>query len=371
MTTIIHSFEEALEDKLARKRERGLLRTLSTRRGGVDFCSNDYLGMVRNTLIDSHNGATGATGSRLLSGNTVEAERLEKMLSDFHDSEAALLFNSGYDANLGVLSALPQRGDTIIYDALVHASMRDGIRLSLARSFGFAHNDLRSLREKLTRARGRIYIAVESLYSMDGDIAPLEELTTLAREFNAVLIVDEAHATGFFGDRGEGLVQALKLQSRVEIRVHTFGKALGAHGAVVLTSRSAREYLINTARSLIYSTALPPQSLSVVEKAYGVMSGLKNERSALRERIAHFRRMCQRERLSILSGETPIQGVVLPGAQRIRELSEQLWHRGFDARPIVSPTVSEGAERIRVCLHSYNTTDEISSFVEALAELIR
>ena len=237
----------------------------------IDFCSNDYLGIVKNRLLKFEEGYSplyGSTGSRLLAGNYPLIEDAEKSLATFHESEAALIFNSGYDANVGLLSSVPQRDDTILYDYLSHASIRDGIRLSFARAISFEHNNVSDLRNKIANASGNIFVVTESVFSMDGDIAPIDELSEICNRYGAHLIVDEAHATGIIGERGEGLVQQSGFHSECFARVHTFGKAVGCHGAVVLGSHSLRNYLINFSRPFIYSTALPESAIMAINKSY-------------------------------------------------------------------------------------------------------
>jgi 8-amino-7-oxononanoate synthase len=269
--------ENAVYELLEKRRSAGLLRSLKTPENLIDFCSNDYLGLARSVTLRQtieqsvavhSNRLNGSTGSRLLAGNSALAEELETELAAFHDTEAALIFNSGYDANVGLLASLPQRGDTLLTDDLIHASMIDGARLSVANRFKFRHNDLDDLENRLKRATGTVYVAIESVYSMDGDLAPLTEIVELCEHYEAALIVDEAHATGVFGPQGGGLVQSLGLQKRVFARVHTFGKALGVHGAAVVGSASLRDFLINFARSFVYSTALPPHSLLAIHSVY-------------------------------------------------------------------------------------------------------
>ena len=278
MLTITHSINKTLSERLAVYQQAGLLRQLRTADEFVDFCSNDYLGFARSTVLRqaiqqadlrSDNSRTGATGSRLLAGQSALADEVEQELAQFYQTESALIFNSGYDANIGLLSCLPKAGDTLLTDELIHASMIDGARLSYATRHRFKHNDLADLTTKLQQATqlgGQIFVAVESVYSMDGDMAPLTDLVDICEKYGAALLVDEAHATGVYGSGpsgqgGEGLVVALGLQDRVFARVHTFGKALGVHGATIVGPAVLRQYLINFARPFIYTTALPPHSL--------------------------------------------------------------------------------------------------------------
>lgn len=235
--------DDFLEAALQQRREQHAFRQLRLQEQKTDFCSNDYLGLARSgrvqedalTISRQLHQVHGSGGSRLLAGNYELAEKAEELLAAFHEAPAGLLYNSGYDANLGLFSCVPQKGDSIVYDQLIHASIRDGIRLSAAQSFSFRHNQLEDLQKKLENAANtRTFVAVESVYSMDGDLAPLVEIAALCRQYNAHLIVDEAHATGVIGNKGQGLVQALQLAGSCFARVHTFGKAVGCHGAVVL-----------------------------------------------------------------------------------------------------------------------------------------
>jgi len=193
-----------LDKKLQERKNQNAFRSLKINQQSIDFCSNDYLGIAKQLTIDSGQCAMGSTGSRLLAGNYPLIEAVEKEIAAFHESEAALIFNSGYDANIGLLSSVPQKGDTIIYDFLSHASIRDGIRLSFAQSYSFKHNDVADLEKKLQQATGNIFIVTESVFSMDGDICPLADIIALCEQYNAHLIIDEAHATGVIGKKERG-----------------------------------------------------------------------------------------------------------------------------------------------------------------------
>ena len=354
-----------LEYQLNRRREEGSLRELKLPSGKTDFCSNDYLGMVHNKLLQVPGSeAHGSTGSRLLAGNSQLAEALEATIARFHDSEAALLFNSGYDANVGLLSCIPQKGDTVIYDALSHASIRDGIRLNHAAAFSFRHNDIKDLEKKILVATGQIFVITESLFSMDGDIAPLNKISAVCDRYKAHLIVDEAHATGIYGPFGAGLVQEYGLQLQCFARIHTFGKALGCHGAVVLGSHRLRSYLVNFARSFIYTTALPAVALRAIEHSYQLLPGMEAERHTLTYLIHKF--TAARIAYERIPGNSPIQGVIVPGNEAVKALSARLEAAGFDVRPIMSPTVPKGAERLRIVLHSFNTPAEVNKLIALL-----
>src|SRR5258708_2970364 len=269
-----------MDDRLSQSVERRIashsLRTLSLDRAPVDFYSNDYLGIATYGLPLPYGESPtevqrpGSSGSRLWYGNYQALEELEEYAADFHSTEAALVFNSGYDANLGLLACIASKESGILYDELCHASILDGIRLSYAGTkLKFAHNDLNDLERKLRRLGGRsILIVGESVYCMEGDWAPLQELVQLASRYDAKLIIDEAHATGIWGDHGKGLVQHLKLEKEVYARIHTFGKAMGGHGAAVVGSPILKEYPINFARSFFYTIAFPPPTRSFLRHVY-------------------------------------------------------------------------------------------------------
>ncbi|HEY4062175.1 MAG TPA: 8-amino-7-oxononanoate synthase [Puia sp.] len=375
--------EDFLDRKLNERRTQNAFRQLRLPDGKTDFCSNDYLGIATRGLIetawaspdrrssakpvpaslpagDSH----GSGGSRLLAGNYPLIEETEKSLASFHQAAAGLIFNSGYDANLGVLSSVPQRGDSILYDQLSHASIRDGIRLSFAQSFSFLHNDTTDLEKKLRTATGNRFVVIESVYSMDGDQAPLPEIVALCREYGAHLIVDEAHATGVIGTKGEGLVQAKGLQNECFARIHTFGKAVGCHGAIVLGSDRLRDYLVNFSRALIYTTALPAASIRAIRTAYELFPQLQAEREQLQKLIDRFQQTSMA--FEKLESRTPIQGVIVPGNEAVREVAARLQASGLDIRPILYPTVPKGGERLRIVLHAFNTMEELDRVIAIL-----
>ena len=345
------------------------LRTLRTKEGLTDFCSNDYLGFARDFESGEGHGrqSLGSTGSRLISGNTGYVEELERFIAEYHDSERGLIFNSGYDANLGLFSSVPQRGDTVLYDELCHASIRDGVRLGYSQSLSFRHNDLASLEKHLSKAGGTIYIAVESVYSMDGDFADLEAIVELAEKYGAKVIVDEAHATGLFGNKGEGRVVELGLQGRVFARVHTFGKALGRHGAIVLGDEKLRSFLINFARSFIYTTALPNSTLFSIKEAYDKLSKVKYNKLKLSFLVGLFRKEVEViGSVQLLESFSPIQSLICGENELAKRLSESLENHGIDVRPILSPTVKKGTERLRICLHEFNTEEEVLKLINCL-----
>jgi 8-amino-7-oxononanoate synthase len=374
----VELFENFLTEKLKGHFDRGLQRKLTTHGGKIDFTSNDYLGLARSTplfnlihqrVLES-GPRNGSTGSRLLSGNSAYTESVESKLAEIFECESTLLFNSGYAANMAVLSSLPQKHDTIIYDELAHACIKDGARLSLAKRFSFRHNNMDDLAVKIRQATGRIYVVVESIYSMDGDECPIKELTSLkALNPNIILIVDEAHSTGVMGNRGNGFVTAKGLANNVDIRVHTFGKAMGAHGACVAGSRLLHDYLINFARPFIYTTAPPVHSVATIECGFGFLAQNIELQQQLENVIALYLQHTSAIKSRTLS-RSAVQTIILPGNERARAAAAQLQTAGFDVRPILSPTVANGQERLRICLHSYNTPEEIIQLATHLKTIL-
>ncbi len=368
--------EDFLQRKLNERKERNAFRTVRLAGNKIDFCSNDYLGISKNNLLHPSlitDAKHGSTGSRLLTGNYTLIEETEKFIAAFHDAQSGLIFNSGYDANIGLLSCVPQKGDIIFYDKLSHASIRDGIRLSFAESFSFLHNDIYDLEKKLSSipiVNGRnILVVTESVFSMDGDMAPLADIITLCEKYHANLIVDEAHATGVIGNQGEGMVQLLNLQKKCFARVHTFGKACGVHGAIVLGSHDLRHYLINFSRSFIYSTALPEISVAAINASYKIFPLLNSEREHLTKLTQHFQYATseiQNSKFKIQNSVTPIQTVIIPGNEQVKTIAAQLQRNNLDVRAILYPSVAEGSERLRIVLHAINTIEEINILVAAL-----
>ncbi len=355
--------EAFLREKLEERKTAGAFRQLRLPVAAIDFCSNDYLGLARS--LPAIGGANGSTGSRLLSGHTREAAELETFLAAFHDAEAALVFNSGYDANLSLLSSLPARGDTVLYDQLAHASIRDGIRLGFGKGISFLHNDVADLEKKLqTQGQGRCFVVTESVFSMDGDMAPLAEIAAVCDRYNAHLLVDEAHGFGVLGERGEGLVQSLGLASACLARVYTYGKAAGVHGACIAGSVVLKDFLVNFARPFIFTTAPPPHALLAIGQAYTAVAAAGTQRAHLQELIQYFREALIP--LRKLDSVTAIQGVVVPGNEAVKQLAARLQEAGYDVRPILYPTVPKGSERLRIVLHAYNTMEELEGLVRLL-----
>ena len=346
---------------------------------GLDFTSNDYLGLaasarLRAAVADAleRGVPVGAGGSRLLRGNHPEHERLEAEAAAFFGAERSLLFGSGYAANIAVFATLPQRGDLVVHDEWVHASVHDGLRLGRAERGAFRHNDpedaQRAIGEWRARGgRGRAWIAVESLYSMDGDRAPLDELAALADAEDGFLVVDEAHATGVFGPDGRGLASALEGRENV-VAMHTGGKALGVGGAWMNAPRLLVEFLVNRARPYVFATAPPPIVAAALREALAILRQEPQRRERLRALVAHAE-----ARLGGLPGAAPAGTQILPlvvGADGAAvRLASALGERGFDVRAIRPPTVPEGTARLRISLNLNVTATDVDALAAALREL--
>ena len=373
-------FPNKLLDKIELRNKNSSLRSLSSTTGLVDFASNDYLGFANNKdiferskelLTDSALERNGATASRLLSGNHSLYDMAEKVIAMHHGVETATLFNSGFDANIGLLGSVPQRGDVILYDALVHASIREGIRLSNANAYKFDHNNLDDLEQKLKKYQsdGECYVVTESVFSMDGDGPDVVSLVELCESYGVHLIVDEAHAIGI---SKKGLLAEAGLQKKVFAIVITFGKGLGSHGAAVLAQGLLKTYLVNFAKSLVYSTALPPHSIATVIAAYEQLFSEHGTNSVnnLHSNIAILRSYIIKYDIKkhFIDSNSAIHSIVVPGNQAVRKLSKQLSDVGLDVRPILSPTVKEGSERLRICLHAFNSAKEIETLIKHLSQ---
>ena len=366
-----------ISENLKYRIDNNSLRTLKPENNLIDFCSNDYLGFAHSleframfeAEIKNYPGyCLGSGGSRLLAGNDSFTEELENKIAEFHEAESSLLFNSGYNANIGLFSSIPQRGDTIISDEYIHASIIDGIRLSHAARFVFKHNDLQSLEQKLKLAKGRVFIVVESIYSMDGDEAPLSEIAKIALRFDAALIIDEAHATGIFGSSGRGLVHELGLCDKVFARIITFGKGMGTHGAAILGSKQLRTYLINFSRSFIYTTASSFLSHLAIKVSYDFLK-TRDHQTLIHERIIQFKQNIK-PKINLLPSNSAIQIILVPGNTQAREAAIKIQKAGFDVRAILSPSVATGTERLRICLHNHNSIKEIEMLCTILNQIL-
>jgi 8-amino-7-oxononanoate synthase len=346
-------------------------RTLSLP-AGIDFTSNDYLGFASHPALReaaeaamAKDGLAGAGGSRLLRGHHETHERLETSAAEFFAVERALFFNSGFDANLALFGTLLRRHDAVVFDEAIHASAKEGMHAAPAKRYRARHNEAQSFEDEIKRARRQgakhIFIAVESVYSMDGDLAPLAALDEIARRHEATLVVDEAHATGVFGPNGRGAGEGL--HGAHWISLHTCGKALGVAGALVCAGAETIDILINSARPFIYSTALPPFIAAMVQRSLQLI----DEGSSRRERLRELAPIAHRA----LNGNIPFAGsqivpVILGADEAALRVAASVRAAGFDVRAIRPPTVPEGTARLRVAIHASHSEDEIARFAEAV-----
>ncbi len=379
------SIEEFLKDR----EKLGLLRKLkpSTSRlsgkinfGGreyLDFSSNDYLGLSGHPelkkaaaeAIDKFGVASCA--SRLLSGDTEIFHQLEDTVAKFKGKEAALVFNSGYQANLGIISSLFTKGDCILSDRLNHASIIDGILLSQTKLFRFQHNDCQHLEELLKKERDKFknaLIITESIFSMDGDRAPLKELVRLKEKYNCQIMVDEAHATGVFGENGSGLVEEEGLSDRIDLIMGTFSKALAGFGAYLATSKTITDYLVNTCRSFIYSTALPPAVIASNLVSLKLVKGEPQRRKALLSMAEMLRKRLQGKGF-LLKGSSQIVPVILGDNLKALESAEKIQEKGFWVMPVRPPTVPVGQARLRISLSYYHNQETLDKLIDAISEI--
>lgn len=361
--------EQKFIEKLNKRKQENAFRTLdNSTNEKVDFLSNDYLGLSKlafqnQNKINKH----GATGSRLISGNHEQYPTTESFLSTFYNAPSALIYNSGYTANIGLLSAILQKDDVVLYDEYCHASIKDGLRLSFAKCFSFNHNNVQHLKNKI-KSLGKVdYLIVESIYSMDGDEAPLKTIDDICKANNIALIVDEAHAVGVVSKNG--LVSKLGLEHEVFARVVTFGKAIGTHGAAVLSSKNVRDYLINFSRPFIYTTALPPYSVWLIKKMHEHLDKNLHLIDDLKQKIELFKEQIKGCKFPVTKSNSAIQSIIIPGNNEVKNIADILQKAHFLVKPIRYPTVPKGKERIRICLHTFNTSDEIISLTKLLKSI--
>ncbi|HNL85106.1 MAG TPA: pyridoxal phosphate-dependent aminotransferase family protein [Chitinophagales bacterium] len=377
----MNNLSKRINNYLKQRDDNHLFRKLTLSTDLIDFSSNDYLGFSRSAFIRQKveqdlqrlSGLKfGSTGSRLLNGNTALHEELENKLAKFYHAEAALLFNSGFDANIGLIATIARKGDIIFYDELVHASIQQGMLLSGAHLVSFCHNDIEDLKAQLEQIGNHQarFLITESLFSMQGDIAPLHQLAQLAKDAELNFIVDEAHANGIFGSLGSGLCNRDEIEEICFARVFTFGKAIGSHGGVVVGSKVLKDYLINFSKPFIYSTALNLADLLSVEHAYFLLQNNINQQLKINNLILYFNKRIRQKKLSqFITGDGPVYGFYVKGNENCRQAAAYLQTNGFDIRPILSPTVPKGKERLRIILHSFNKTDEIAILTEKLLDI--
>ena len=378
-------------DELESLRARHLLRRLRSTEGTEPrtvlngqtvllLCSNNYLGLANHpALAEAARSAlerygTSASGSRLVSGSLALHGQLEKRVAEWMGTEAALVFNSGYQANVGAIPALAREGDLILSDELNHASLIDGCRLSRARTRVFRHADPQHLEsllaENSTASRtGKNIIVTESVFSVDGDLAPLTEIASLARRFDALLIVDEAHAVGVCGPAGAGRVEELQLELAVDIRMGTFSKALGSFGAFVAGRRDLIEYLVNRARSFIYSTALPPATLGASLAAIQAIQREPERRKSLWENVRFLREGLKDQGWSLLSEASQILPVLIGEARETMEVTDELLAHGVFAQGLREPTVPRGTSRLRLTPMATHNREDLTQALAAFDEV--
>lgn len=345
----------------------------------LDFSSNDYLALSQHPeLIKASRAAlerygVGVGASRLMSGDLALFHQLEREVADFKGCAAALLFGSGYMANVGMIPALMGRHDVVFTDRLDHASIYDGCRLAGARLLRFRHNDPEHLESLLKKERGtgRALVVVESLYSMDGDIAPLAELVELKNRHDCLLMVDEAHATGLFGRQGGGLIQEAGLEGEVDVAMGTFGKALGSYGAYAAGSQTLRDYLINRARSFIYSTGLPPAAVGASLAAVRLVRESPDLRSRLAEKAGYFKGCLSKEGLPGTPGPSQIVPVMVGDGQLALALAEECCRLGLFATAVRPPTVPEGTARVRFSVTMHHQAAELAEAARLLMDACR
>ena len=378
--------DDFFRDDLARREANGLRRYLRTVDGAQDarvtiagrsvisLCSNNYLGLANHpALIEAacraaRDDGVGAGASRLISGSMRSHQQLEERLAAFKGTEACLLFNSGYHANVGTIAALVGQGDAVFSDALNHASLVDGCRLSRAAVHVYPHANVGALEEMLRRCVGRRRLIVtDSIFSMDGDAAPLAEICALAERYDAMVMVDEAHATGIVGPRGAGLVEALGLGDRVTVQMGTLGKALGGFGAYVAGSAALIGFLVNTARTLIFTTALPPPVVAAAAAALTIVENEPERRQRVRQNATRLRAGLHGVGWAVEATQGHIIPLHIGDAGTTMRVSEALLEYGVLAQGIRPPTVPPGTERIRATVMATHTDADIDAAIDAFA----
>ena len=341
------------------------------------LCSNDYLGLAgHQDLQDAARAAMdrygfGAGASRLVSGSSPLHEELEQTLARFKGTEAALLFNSGYAANTGIIPALASEGDAILSDGLNHASIIDGCRLSRAEVHVYSHGDMNhveSLLKKTARARRRL-IVTDGVFSMEGDIAPLPDLCTLAEKYGALLMVDDAHATGVLGDSGRGTAEHFGVSGRVPVQMGTLGKALGSFGAYIAGDRDMITYILNKARSLIFSTALPPAVCAASLAALRVLEQEPWRREQLRKNVHRFVVVLMAQGVDVAASETPIIPIIIGDSEKALLAGQSLMDKGMFALAVRPPTVPEGTARIRMTIMATHSPEDLDRAAAAVGML--
>jgi 8-amino-7-oxononanoate synthase len=369
----MQSFENIIASRLAEKKDGGLFRSLSLPKG-IDFSNNNYLGLANHFEIakvaaDAYlKYGAGSKGSRLLGGNHEIFEETERWLAKWKGTEAALIFNSGYAANLGIISALCDSQTHLFCDRLIHASVLDGYAMSHGKLHRFKHNspsDLEKSLQKINENDLKI-IAVEAVYSMEGDIAPLKEYAQIAEKYGAMLYVDEAHSDGILGPAGKGLIAELGIEAKVHLSLTTFGKAYGTMGACIFGSKLLIDNVINNAHSFIYSTAMSPGSIATMQKAVEVASRDNFRRETVLKKAAFFREKITEAGLDCLQSKTQIVPIVLGEVEKALKCKEFLAENGLYVACIRPPTVQNGTARLRININADHKGDDINKLIETL-----
>jgi 8-amino-7-oxononanoate synthase len=364
--TNMNTLNNRLLSRIQARKKSGEYRTLQVFHEKIDFFSNDYLGLGRSSRHITQ-AVSNSGSSRLIAGTTNQHLELELLLAEKFKAESALIYNSGYAANVGLFSAIGLKDTVVLYDEYVHTSIKDGIRLGFGRGYSFKHNDSEHLQQLLQKHRASECIVVtETLFSMHGDFAPVLEISQLCTQYKALLIIDEAHSAGVFGKAG--FCDTLGITDVLFARVFTFGKAYGSVGACIVGSTTLIDYLINFSRSFIYTTALPAQLIADAKEKICSLD-LKKQQHLLFERIEQFRR--EMNPIALTSAPvSPIQCVLIGDVEKAKCIEKKLLEKHIGVKAILSPTVPEGQECLRISLHSFNTEQEILTLVKQLKELL-
>ena len=354
----MESFNDFMQLKLNERISSSSKRQLPLTDKLIDFSSNDYLGIANERI-------TGSTGSRLISGNSNEVNALEHFFSELVNAESALFFPSGYQANVGLIPSISDRNTTILYDEYIHASLRDGIQLSHAKSFSYKHNDLIHLNQRLEKIEGLKLIITESVFSMDGDSPDLEKLLELARKYDAGVVIDEAHSFGISGIEGKGMVNSLGIQKEILAVVYPMGKAVGTSGAFITGNQLLKDYLINFCRSFIYSTAPSKTLVKEVHEQLKLITASYNKTSIHLLKDYFVKHLSKSYHL--ITGEnSAIISIKIPGNENVKKIENELMKAGIFAKSIMHPTVPKGEERLRICFHDFNSKADVDLLVGQL-----
>lgn len=377
----MNRWQQSWQEKLTERAENNLLRTVRVNAFDAQrsFISNDYLGLAQHPALKkalcaaAEKYGSGSGASHLLGGHSAPHQQLEEELTAFTGRERALLFSTGYMANLGVLTALLQKGDCVLQDKLNHASLLDGGLFSGADFRRYLHSDINSLEKHLTRcADKKVLVATDGVFSMDGDIAPLPELAVLCQQHQALLMVDDAHGFGVLGKNGAGSCEHFSLsQNAVPILMGTFGKALGSFGAFVAGSNDLIEMLIQFARPFIYTTALPPAQTAATSSALGLLKTESWRREKLQNNIAFFKQQAAQRQLALQDSPTAIQPLLIGSSVRVMQIDKQMRQRGFLVGAVRPPTVADNAARLRITLSAIHEEKDMAHLLDAIADCVR